>query len=164
MRNTVVYLGAALLAASALCCSPAMAAGNTYTTTNITESGVRNVCGKDLQSGGGAIGCTKQCGKSTCDYSCGGPEGKGCRTIVFTRTVTQPNSKTGAATDLTVKQKSESAKPKAASITAGPPKAGLLNDSSGSASMSKSNSKTKNLTTTTTTTTTTVPVTSGGTR
>ena len=51
---------------------------------------VKSKCGGDLQSGGGAIGCTVPCpsginGK-TCDYSCGGPAGDGCRVEVFTRT------------------------------------------------------------------------------
>ena len=160
MRKWILGLGAAFFAMSALS-SAAIAKGKTYTSTTITESGVRAVCGSDLQSGGGAIGCTKPCGKSTCDYSCGGPEGKGCRTQVFTRTA-PTGTKTGAATDLTIKQKGDVAKPKGASLTAGPPKAGLLNDSSGSASMSKPTSKTKNLTTTTTITTT--PVTSSGAR
>jgi hypothetical protein len=54
-----------------------------------------------------------------------------------------------------------SAKPKAAGVTAGPPKAGLVSDSSG-ASMSKPTSKTKTLNTTTTTTT--APVATSGTR
>lgn len=57
--------------------------------TTVSEEGVRDVCGKQLQSNGGVIGCTKKCGNYTCDYSCGGPEGPGCRVFVFSRAFTQ---------------------------------------------------------------------------
>jgi hypothetical protein len=45
-------------------------------TVSVTESQVRNVCGKDLQSSGGAIGCRK----GATDYNCHG--GK-CYAITF---------------------------------------------------------------------------------
>jgi hypothetical protein len=57
--------------------------------TTVSEEGVRDVCGKQLQSNGGVIGCTKKCGNYTCDYSCGGPEGPGCRVFVFSHAFTQ---------------------------------------------------------------------------
>ena len=47
------------------------------------EASVRLACGKKLQSGGGVIGCTKKCGDSICDWSCGGPQNDDCRVIVF---------------------------------------------------------------------------------
>jgi hypothetical protein len=158
MRKWVVGLGVALFAVSALSTAAFADKKKTYTSTTTTESGVRNVCGKDLQSGGGAMGCTKQCGSSTCDYSCGGPEGKGCRTVVFTRTApTGTGAKLMSGLPLT-KSSGDSVKPKAASVTASPPKASLVSDTGGSASL-KSSSKTKSLTDKTTTTT---PVTTTG--
>jgi hypothetical protein len=39
----------------------------------LTKEQVTTVCGKKLESGGGAIGCTKPCGiggKSTCNFGC----------------------------------------------------------------------------------------------
>lgn len=57
--------------------------------TTVGEQGVRDVCGKQLQSNGGVIGCTKKCGNYTCDYSCGGPQGPGCRVFVFSHSFTQ---------------------------------------------------------------------------
>ena len=47
------------------------------------EASVRLACGRKLQSGGGVIGCTKKCGDSICDWSCGGPQGDDCRVVVF---------------------------------------------------------------------------------
>lgn len=55
---------------------------------------VETQCGANLQSNGGVIGCTKACppgiNGTICDYSCGGPEGPGCRIIVMTRVVADP--------------------------------------------------------------------------
>jgi len=54
-----------------------------------TNDAVEGACGDNLQSNGDVKGCTIGCksgGKDAiCDYSCGGPEGKGCRKFVFTR-------------------------------------------------------------------------------
>jgi len=55
----------------------------------VSRATVQQKCGGDLQSNGSVIGCTIACpaginGK-TCDYSCGGPEGEGCRIQVFSR-------------------------------------------------------------------------------
>ena len=54
-----------------------------------TQDSVRRACGKKLDTNeeAGVIGCTKSCGSTTtnvCDWSCGDPQGKGCRVIVFT--------------------------------------------------------------------------------
>jgi hypothetical protein len=59
-----------------------------------TEQSVKTACGKNLQSNGGVIGCTKGCmnGK-TCDYSCGGKEGGDCRVYVFSRLAPVPVGK-----------------------------------------------------------------------
>ena len=55
----------------------------------ISRRGVEQACGGGLQSNGGVIGCTRACpagiNGTTCDYSCGGPEGAGCRIIVMSR-------------------------------------------------------------------------------
>src|SRR4051812_2916857 len=55
----------------------------------VSRATVVQKCGGDLASNGNVIGCTVACpsgvnGK-TCDYSCGGPEGDGCRIQVFSR-------------------------------------------------------------------------------
>src|SRR5512133_2830964 len=59
--------------------------------TKVTDDAVVGACGDDLQTNeaAGVKGCTIGCksgGKAAiCDYSCGGPEGAGCRKFVFTR-------------------------------------------------------------------------------
>jgi len=64
--------------------APVTSAGATETWEGHTdEASVRLACGRKLQSGGGVIGCTKKCGDSVCDWSCGGPQGDDCRVIVF---------------------------------------------------------------------------------
>lgn len=65
-----------LLSVACLCLMPSFASG----ASRVTEQQVRNVCGKDLQSSGGAIGCAKKCGNTTCDYGCYKNE---CNVIVF---------------------------------------------------------------------------------
>ena len=128
--------------------------------TKLTQKQVSTVCN------GNTTYCEKKCGSNgehTCGFGCGP---KGCSGQCLT--CPGSTSKTASrAVDSTVKGTAitsprgtglDSTKPKAASVTAGPPKAGLLNDGS-TASTSKSNSKTK-----TTTTTTTAPVSTGGTR
>jgi hypothetical protein len=54
----------------------------TASAASLTEGQVKNVCGGDLKSYGGAMGCTKKCGEHLCDYGCckGDKCGdKGCR-------------------------------------------------------------------------------------
>jgi hypothetical protein len=68
---------------------PTAAEAKDSRTLEVSRATVEKKCGGDLQSGGGAIGCTVACpsginGK-TCDYSCGGPAGDGCRVEVFSR-------------------------------------------------------------------------------
>jgi hypothetical protein len=68
-------------------------------TLETTRSSVESHCGGSLQSNGGVIGCTIPCpaginGK-TCDYSCGGPEGAGCRIIVMSRIADLPRIRGG---------------------------------------------------------------------
>lgn len=65
-----------LLSVACLCLLPTFASG----ATRITEQQVRNICGKDLQSSGGAIGCAKKCGNTACDYGCYKDK---CNVIVF---------------------------------------------------------------------------------
>lgn len=55
-----------LLSVACLCLLPSFASA----ATRVTEQQVRNVCGKNLQSNGGAIGCAKKCGNTVCDYGC----------------------------------------------------------------------------------------------
>lgn len=72
MRSNLVV---SITAFAAMCLASTYAMAD----TTLTESQVRDVCGSKLQSGGGAMGCSK-CTSGTCiDYSCGGPGGKGCR-------------------------------------------------------------------------------------
>jgi len=71
MRRSMI-----LLSVACLCLVPTFASG----ATRVTEQQVRNVCGKNLQSGGGAIGCTKKCGDTVCDYGCYKDK---CNVIVF---------------------------------------------------------------------------------
>jgi hypothetical protein len=42
----------------------------------LTTQQVATVCGKQLASGGGHVGCTRACGKYQCDYDC--TKEKGC--------------------------------------------------------------------------------------
>ncbi|OEO28819.1 hypothetical protein VW23_002920 [Devosia insulae DS-56] len=65
-----------LLSVVCLCLMPGFASA----ATRVTETQVRNICGKDLQSGGGAIGCSKKCGNTVCDYGCYKDK---CNVIVF---------------------------------------------------------------------------------
>lgn len=55
-------------------------------TIEVTQERVKEVCGKDLQdNGNGVMGCS-QAGcrpNAVCDWSCGGPEGEGCRINVM---------------------------------------------------------------------------------
>ena len=76
MRKSIVFTIAFTIVA--------FAAGEA-SAAKLTEQQVRNTCGKKLQEGGGVIGCSKKCGKEICDYSCGGPEGKGCRGHVVSK-------------------------------------------------------------------------------
>lgn len=48
---------------------PSAASAKTVLVTLTTQQ-VATVCGKDLQSGGGHVGCVKNCGKYQCDYDC----------------------------------------------------------------------------------------------
>jgi hypothetical protein len=50
----------------------AVAAGDAFAITSLTESQVRNVCGSDLKKTPGHFGCTKKCvdPNSTCIYDC----------------------------------------------------------------------------------------------
>lgn len=65
-----------LLSVACLCLVPSFA----NAATRVTEQQVRNVCGKNMQSSGGAIGCTKKCGNTVCDYGCYKNE---CNVTVF---------------------------------------------------------------------------------
>jgi hypothetical protein len=65
-----------LLSVACLCLVPTFA----NAATRVTEQQVRTVCGKNMQSSGGAIGCTKKCGNTVCDYGCYKNE---CHVTVF---------------------------------------------------------------------------------
>lgn len=87
-----------LVAAAALALpAPAQAGSRTLETT---RSSVLSHCGGKIQNNGGVMGCTIPCpagiNGTTCDYSCGGPEGEGCRIIVMTRLVSDPSRIRGA--------------------------------------------------------------------
>lgn len=64
MHRTILAFGILLLAIM-----PGTAMGKTVL-VKLTTQQVANVCGKQLQSGGGHAGCTKNCGKYVCDYDC----------------------------------------------------------------------------------------------
>ncbi|MDB5503989.1 MAG: hypothetical protein JWR89_3891 [Tardiphaga sp.] len=55
-----------------MCLALGLAISSASAISNLTESQVRNVCGKDLKSSPGHFGCTKPCAdkKSTCIYDC----------------------------------------------------------------------------------------------
>ena len=79
-----------LLLAAALCFSMSgVAQAKEAKEYKVTKDAVEGACDENLQSNGGVEGCTIGCksgGKQAiCDYSCGGPEGPGCRKFVFTR-------------------------------------------------------------------------------
>jgi hypothetical protein len=78
--------------------APAQAGSRTLETT---RSSVESHCGGKLQTNGGAIGCTIPCPSNingtTCDYSCGGPEGPGCRIIVMSRISAVPQNRDSRA-------------------------------------------------------------------
>jgi hypothetical protein len=67
MHKSVLFVfGFVALAAFALVAHEAMA-------VKISPQQVKNVCGKQLQQGGGAMGCTKKCGlngEHLCDFGC----------------------------------------------------------------------------------------------
>jgi hypothetical protein len=67
MHKSVLFVfGFVALAAFALVPHEAMA-------VKISPQQVKNVCGKQLQQGGGAMGCTKKCGlngEHLCDFGC----------------------------------------------------------------------------------------------
>jgi hypothetical protein len=68
------------------------------TISHLTEQQVRNVCGGDLQSGHGAMGCEKKCGASYCAYEC--DANKNCTGEVVVQKVikvTPPAQSTGKA-------------------------------------------------------------------
>ena len=71
--------------------APAQAGSRTLETS---RASVVSHCGGGMQTNGGVIGCTIPCpagiNGTTCDYSCGGPEGDGCRIIVMTRATGMP--------------------------------------------------------------------------
>ena len=87
-----------LVAAFGLAMPTAVQAGSR--TLETTRSSVLSHCGGSVQNNGGVIGCTIACppgiNGTTCDYSCGGPEGEGCRIIVMTRLVSDPSRIRGA--------------------------------------------------------------------
>jgi len=74
MRRSVIFFSIALGTLGLL-------AGEAWA-AKMTQQQVKKTCGSGLQSGGGVIGCSKKCGSEICDYSCGGPEGSGCRSHV----------------------------------------------------------------------------------
>lgn len=79
-----------LLTMACLCLLPGLASA----APRVTELQVRNVCGGGLQSSGGAIGCTKKCGGTTCDYNCYKDK---CHVIVFkTRAPAMPQMERGS--------------------------------------------------------------------
>jgi hypothetical protein len=65
MRKSILLIAA--LALAVLFSSAAIA--KTVLVTLTTQQ-VATVCGKDLKSGGGHVGCTKNCGSYQCDYDC----------------------------------------------------------------------------------------------
>lgn len=74
----------------------------------VSEATVNKKCDGQMQSNGGVKGCTVACPKgingTTCDYSCGGPGGSGCRVIVLARTGSLPPKKGDVDKAGTVKQ------------------------------------------------------------
>jgi hypothetical protein len=72
MRFLFILLSMGFLA---LHVAPAEAKG-----VKLTPEQVKTVCGKDIQSGGGNTGCTKNCGlngQNICDYNCKGGKCEG---------------------------------------------------------------------------------------
>ncbi len=59
-----------LIAGLALAVLFANAASAKTVIVTLTTQQVATVCGKGLQSGGGHVGCTKNCGSYQCDYDC----------------------------------------------------------------------------------------------
>jgi hypothetical protein len=43
---------------------------------SITQQQVKNVCGREVATGGGHSGCSKSCGKYQCNYDCNNKTGK----------------------------------------------------------------------------------------
>ncbi|QIK96126.1 hypothetical protein G7076_06390 [Sphingomonas sp. HDW15A] len=74
----------------------------------VSEATVNKKCEGKMQSNGGVKGCTVACPQgingTTCDYSCGGPGGKGCRVIIFSRTSAPAPKKGQVDPASTVKQ------------------------------------------------------------
>jgi hypothetical protein len=67
MRNAVTFV----IAVAALGLGQAQAKS-----IKITEQQMKNVCGKNVESGGGHTGCSKVCGQFICDYDCTKKAGK----------------------------------------------------------------------------------------
>jgi len=59
-----------LIAGLALAALVPNAASAKTVLVKLTTQQVATVCGKDLQSGGGHVGCVKKCGSHQCDYDC----------------------------------------------------------------------------------------------
>ena len=59
-----------LLVAGLLAISFTVSADAKTILVKLTTSQVANVCGKQLQSGGGQVGCSKKCGQYACEYNC----------------------------------------------------------------------------------------------
>lgn len=67
--RTLLFPALALLIGGLLFATDALSKGRNFY-GHTSENGVKKACGKDLQSGGGAFGCTK-CDKEGCtDWSC----------------------------------------------------------------------------------------------
>jgi len=65
MRKSILLIAGLALAVLL----PSAASAKTVV-VKLTTQQVATVCGKDLQSGGGHVGCTKKCGSYQCDYDC----------------------------------------------------------------------------------------------
>ena len=145
MRKWVVGLGVALFAVSAF-------GSGAQALTKLTKQQVSTVCdGKSY--------CEKKCGANgehTCGFGCGPKSCSGqCLTCPGSTSQTATRAadsvvKTAISSSRAIGLESNSLKPKATSITAGPPKAGLVSDTS-SASMKTGSAKNKSLTDKTTT-------------
>ena len=66
-------------------------------TLEVSEATVDKKCGDKLQTDPGGKGCSVACPSNingkTCDYSCGGDQGKGCRVEIFSRVAAGPQKK-----------------------------------------------------------------------
>ena len=80
MAKSIIF--ALALATSALIVGAATAA---TISVKITQEQVGNVCGKNMQTGGGHSGCSKQCGSNkqyVCDFDCNNKSGNCTGTCV----------------------------------------------------------------------------------